>query len=171
MNQRFVIAAVVLPILGLLGLIVRAQLHLRQGAQWEVKISGYDPRDLLSGHYLRYQYQFDIEVEPRPDACSPGAALDPACCLCLSPRVGTREPRVQSVLCDAVEGCSSWLYARDVIGEQRYFIPAERATELEAALRERAASLRVAVSADGTLAVDTLLLDGAPWQETLAPRP
>ena len=167
MNQRLLLVAVIFPILGLLALIGRAELNLRSGRPWELKISGYDPRDLLSGHYLRYQYQFDRSFYD--DTCGGGETIDPGCCLCLAPRDGTREPVVQSVQCGAVDSCLSWLRGSDVAGEQRYFIPAERAAELERALREHSASLRVSVTDDGTLAVDTLLLGGVPWQDKLRP--
>ncbi len=166
MNQRLLLVAVLFPILGLLALIGRAELNLRSGRPWELGISGYDPRDLLSGHYLRYQYRFDRSYD---DTCGDGDNLDPACCLCLGPRSGTREPIVRSVQCDAVDSCLSWVRGSDVAGEQRYFIPAERAAELERALPQHSASLRVSITDDGTLAVDTLLLDGVPWQDKLRP--
>lgn len=164
MSQRLLLVAVVFPILGLLALIGRAELNLESGAQWELPISGYDPRDLLSGHYLRYQYQFEWSRVP---TCGSGDVIDPACCLCLQPRPASREPLVRSVRCEALDGCLSWLRGGDVAGEQRYFVPAERAAELEQALRDHDASLRVAITDDGTLAVDTLLLDGVPWQDRL----
>jgi len=162
MNQRLLLVAVLFPILGLMALIGRAELNLRNGRTWELPISGYDPRDLLSGHYLRYQYRF--QWLEGATSCGNGEDIDPDCCLCLQPRPGSREPLVHGVRCEAVEGCLSWLRGRDVAGEQRYFVPAERAAELEHALRDRPASLRVAIGDDATLAVDTLLLDGAPWQ-------
>jgi hypothetical protein len=162
MNQRLLLVAVVFPILGLLALIGRAELNLRNGRGWDLPISGYDPRDLLSGHYLRYQYR--LEWQPDASTCGDGESIDRSCCLCLQPRQGSREPLVSSVRCDAVAGCLSWLRGSDVAGEQRYFIPAERAAELEQALRTRPAALRVSITADATLAVDTLLLDGVPWQ-------
>lgn len=161
-NQRLLLVAVIFPILGLLALIGRAELNLRSGRTWELPISGYDPRDLLSGHYLRYQYR--LEWKQYASSCGDGETIDRSCCLCLEPRPGSREPLVHGVQCGAVEGCLSWLRGSDLVGEQRYFVPAEHATALEQALRDRPASLRVAITDDGTLAVDTLLLDGKPWR-------
>ena len=169
MNQRLLIVAVVFPILGLLALIGRAELNLRNGRSWDLPISGYDPRDLLSGHYLRYQYR--LEWTPGATTCGDEGSVDSDCCLCLQPRSGSREPLVHGVRCEAVDGCLSWLRGSDVAGEQRYFIPAERAAELEAALRERPAAVRVSITDDATLAVDTLLLDGAPWQSDSVGKP
>jgi hypothetical protein len=164
LNRRLLLVAVIFPILGLLALIGRAELNLHSGLPWELKISGYDPRDLLSGHYLRYQYQFEWSRVP---SCGSAETIDPACCLCLQPKPASREPIVRSVRCEAVDGCLSWLRGSDVAGEQRYFVPDARAAELEQALRDHDASLRVSITDDGTLAVDTLLLDGVPWQDQL----
>jgi len=162
MNHRLLLVAVIFPILGLLALIGRAELNLRSGRGWELPISGYDPRDLLSGHYLRYRYQ--LEWRQGASRCGDAGTIDRRCCLCLEPRPGSREPLVHNVQCGAVAGCLSWLRGSDLVGEQRYFVPAEHAAGLEQALRDRPAALRVAITDDGTLAVDTLLLDGAPWR-------
>ncbi|MBK8259728.1 MAG: hypothetical protein IPK80_00035 [Nannocystis sp.] len=77
-------------------------------------------------------------------------------------------PRFHNVRCDEVAGCLSWARGGDLIGEQRFFVPAERSKELEDALRSRSARIRASITSDGVVAVDTLLLDGEPWQEALA---
>lgn len=38
----------------------------QQGQEWLIPIRGYDPRDLLRGHYVQYQYDWPV------DAPSPG---------------------------------------------------------------------------------------------------
>jgi len=167
MNHRLLLVAVIAPILGLIALIGRAELNLRGGREWHLPITGYDPRDLLSGHYLRYQYALDWDP---PNGCGSAAdgAIDRDCCVCLSPTDGSREPRFRNVRCDAVSSCLSWTRGRDLTGEQRFFIPAERATALEEAIRSRRATIRASITDEGTVAVDTLLLDGQPWQDALA---
>ena len=52
------IAALVLPLAGL-GL-AWADTHRKaqMGTDWDVPIQGYDPRDLLRGHYITYQYDW-----------------------------------------------------------------------------------------------------------------
>jgi hypothetical protein len=167
MNNRLLLVAVVTPILGLLALIGRAELNLQNGREWHLPITGYDPRDLLSGHYLRYQYALDWQPPDRCGSASDGA-IDGGCCVCLSPTDEGRVPRFHNVRCDEVAGCLSWARGGDLTGEQRFFVPAERAKELEDALRSRSARIRASITSDGVVAVDTLLLDGEPWQEALA---
>ena len=65
--------ALLLPIVAFLGLVGRAELLRASGPVFHVAIAGYDPRDLLQGHYLRYRLQW-----PADGACD-GAT----CCLCL----------------------------------------------------------------------------------------
>jgi len=52
-----------LPLAGL-GWIWSTTRHAAQaGVEWEVPVTGYDPRDLLSGHYIRYAYVWPGQAE------------------------------------------------------------------------------------------------------------
>ncbi|MBL1319894.1 MAG: GDYXXLXY domain-containing protein [Methylophaga sp.] len=44
-----------IPFILLCLLIARAEYHLSVGTQWDTAITGYAPRDLLRGHYLRFR--------------------------------------------------------------------------------------------------------------------
>ncbi|MCA9657656.1 MAG: GDYXXLXY domain-containing protein [Myxococcales bacterium] len=166
MKDRLLVVAVVVPLLGLLALIGRAEFNLQDGRPWLLPIRGYDPRDLISGHYLRFTY----DLHPQPSTCgappgdfAPADALDASCCLCLQPP--SEWPEIRQLTCEeaASAGCMSWIRSADVIGEQRYFIPEGRGAELEQAIRERNAAMRVRVTDDGTLAIEQLYFDGEPW--------
>jgi hypothetical protein len=47
-----------LPLIGLGGLWGWTHDRAQQGTIWEVPVTGYDPADLLRGHYIRYRYQW-----------------------------------------------------------------------------------------------------------------
>ena len=51
-------AALVLPLLGLAGTWIFTHVRAQQGTEWDVPIAGYDPRDLLRGHYVIYTYDW-----------------------------------------------------------------------------------------------------------------
>jgi len=53
-----VLALVAWPLLGLAGLWGWTELRSREGTEWLVPVSGYDPRDLLRGHYVQFQYDW-----------------------------------------------------------------------------------------------------------------
>lgn len=168
---RLTRVAVIIPLLGLLALIGRAEVAVRSGPTWQIAIEGYDPRDLLHGRYLRYRYRFNWQG---PDTCGEPAGEeasrkpDRQCCLCLSRdnREGI-DPPVSQVWCDDVDQCDGWLRAESVAGGQRYFVPEDRARELEDALRERDAALELTCGPNGEPAIRDLLLDGRPWRDVV----
>ncbi|MBK9431920.1 MAG: GDYXXLXY domain-containing protein [Sphingomonadales bacterium] len=50
--------ALALPVLGLAGSWALSHRQAQQGTDWEVPVAGYDPRDLLRGHYIRFRYEW-----------------------------------------------------------------------------------------------------------------
>jgi hypothetical protein len=50
--------ALVLPLLGLAATWGFTHVRAQQGTEWDVPIGGYDPRDLLRGHYVVYSYDW-----------------------------------------------------------------------------------------------------------------
>lgn len=60
------LAALVLPLVGLSGLWLITDRGSRDGTEWDVPIQGYDPRDLLQGHYVQFQYDWPGLRTPEP---------------------------------------------------------------------------------------------------------
>jgi hypothetical protein len=58
-------AALVLPLLGLSATWIFTHVRAQQGTEWDVPIAGYDPRDLLRGHYVIYTYDWPGVAEDR----------------------------------------------------------------------------------------------------------
>lgn len=50
--------ALVLPLLGLAATWTFTHVRAQQGTEWDVPIAGYDPRDLLRGHYVIFSYDW-----------------------------------------------------------------------------------------------------------------
>jgi hypothetical protein len=74
------LAAFALPLAGLAALWGWSDQLSRQGTDWLVPIEGYDPRDLLRGHYVQFSYDWPMP-EPMPasfggpsELCLHGAA-------------------------------------------------------------------------------------------------
>jgi hypothetical protein len=78
------LAAAVVPVLGLAALWAQSHHAFHQGTEWEVPIAGYDPRDLLRGHYVEFNYDWPGVAEFRDT---------PPQMLCLEGRA----PRVERV--------------------------------------------------------------------------
>ena len=69
---RIVAAAVVLAA-GLVTLVVREGVARAQGQEARLAMQGYDPRALLTGHYVQFQLRHDLPPGAR---CPPGASAD-----------------------------------------------------------------------------------------------
>jgi hypothetical protein len=170
--------AALLPLFGLSAMVLRAELAVRRGSTIRVAIRGYDPRDLLHGQYLRYQFDFDWASGDTCDETTIGDAspsdrsavladtrLVPGCCLCLMQHPGSTYPKVRQVPCaDPRKHCTGWLRSADVQPPLRYFIPEASAAHLENALAKHQASVEIVTSRAGDLVVGSLLLDGRPWR-------
>lgn len=57
MNLATCLALTGLPLIGLGAIWRMTAYRAAQGEEWLVPVTGYDPRDLLKGHYVQFQYQ------------------------------------------------------------------------------------------------------------------
>lgn len=55
-------AALLLPIMALAYSWIATYRLAQQGQEWLIPIRGYDPRDLLRGHYIQYQYDWPVDA-------------------------------------------------------------------------------------------------------------
>lgn len=127
MNARFTSMAVLLPILALAVGIARSEHHLSNEQTWRLAVEGYDPRDMLRGRYLRYRLKRD-PADP-PGNCSDD---DRDCCLCLTSAGEGKAAHTRRLTCDAARAqCDAVLPTRYLRSMRRYYVPEDRARELE----------------------------------------
>lgn len=77
MNKRLLAVTLTLPWLCLLGWVLFLTASANSGKQITLPVTGYDPRDLLSGRYIAYQIdwdkadctQFDKGICPKEEFC------------------------------------------------------------------------------------------------------
>jgi uncharacterized membrane-anchored protein len=163
MSRRVTLVAVVLPLLAIVLGIVRAELFLGRSRDFVFEIGGYDPRDLLRGHYL--QFSLRVWSLPEREACvdqPPGT-----CCLCLTHAEPNQVSKVESATCATARAECDGVLPIDVLKRSyRYYVPEERATKIEwlvgAAMQRRAAQAVIAVDAGGVARVRELRIDGQP---------
>lgn len=65
-----IVAAAALLSLALVGLVVREGMARAEGQEVVLPITGYDPRSLLTGHYVQFQLRSEL---PSGTPCPPGA--------------------------------------------------------------------------------------------------
>jgi uncharacterized membrane-anchored protein len=160
MSRKFVIVALALPLLAIGLGIVRAELFMSSAREFVFEIAGYDPRDLLRGHYL----QFRLQVEPLPvrEACDDARG---DCCLCLTRVEADAVPYAERATCATARAeCDGALHTRYLREPQRYYVPEARAHALEqrliAAMAHRRAHAVLALDQKGEARVRELRVDG-----------
>jgi hypothetical protein len=176
MSRAFIIAVIVslaLPVLSLAGLIGQQEWVLANARILSVPLTGFDPRDLLRGHYIRAQMDWDWETAPTVEEYQ---VVDGAVCVLEE----TPKPRVR-FLPDWKAGDRTKDDCRLVIagharpgarfaptaldngdGGIQFYVPEARASDLETLMRERPGSLTadLAVRADGAAAIRALRVEG-----------
>ncbi len=158
MGRSSIIVALVLPLVGLVGTIVKSEVAVRSGAEFRFLIEGYDPRDLLRGQYLQFQVRENWGDEV--DSCGE----DSECCACLRSSGSKRPPSFHRATCETARAeCEHFISIDQLEALRRYYIPEERARELEKRLRkaarEEAAVIVVSVSKNGRASIKDLLID------------
>lgn len=174
-----VIIALLLPILVLGGMTFKAVADLKTGERWQIKIAGYDPRHILQGRYLTYQYVWNLasktQSETQSDALCP--VEGGACCACLQTGAdGRKDPRVSFHACtdEALPRCEGMIRGHDEwggfsFGKNQYFIPERHAAALEKILQDgkHQAYMEISIPRPGHAVLADLLIDGKSWRAFL----
>ncbi|MEQ8411835.1 MAG: GDYXXLXY domain-containing protein [Erythrobacter sp.] len=138
------LAAMLLPLAGLAGLWAWSDRVSRQGTEWEVPVAGYDPRDLLRGHYVEFTYDWPIREEAQA-VDGPPLFRPPRQALCLS---GNPPEIAQAVPFDpgdqaAFEACAhpliadlSGIYGPAGLRTGRLYLDQYKAAMIQAQLRD-----------------------------------
>ncbi len=187
-QHRLKLAAVMLllPLLALGGIILKNERDIASAKTWRVKITGYDPRDLLYGHYL--SFRFDWSISPEQGVCAAGES----CCLCLDARRESTTPLTSVKSCAAATHCATALSlpnratclngaqscakndaSFDPEGAQRYFVPEAAAAQLNTLLASRRYNLSVdfKVAPSGEHVFGDLYIDDVEWRDYLRANP
>jgi hypothetical protein len=171
------VAALVLPVAVLAAMVGQQEYLLSVAQIVSVPLRGFDPRDLLRGHYIFAQLDWDWDSNPILDPNGNSGGL----CLLAT---DVSKPRVRFVSGwtngDKIEGdCRLMIAGRASSGNRianftpdslsagfngglKVFVSEERGTALNDTLRQRPGALTIdlAVRADGSAAIKALRLDG-----------
>jgi len=135
-----------LPLAGLAVLWAQSEQLSRQGTDWEVPIQGYDPRDLLRGHYVEFRYDWPIREEELEEEDEPIRVSWSSNYLCLigDPPMIVEVIRFDSPTDPGFDQCEHKLsvqpgsvYGYSSLERGRLYVGQDRALELEEGLRDR----------------------------------
>ena len=150
-GRALFIAALVLPLVGLGASWAITQNRAQQGTEWDVPIRGYDPRDLLRGHYITFQYDW-------PGLTREGdgfAYIDTLCIKGTAPAIAnTSQPtdgHAPPSDCAAIAKASRWDEGGNGLGRGIFYVPQAKAAAYERTLRDpkQQGVMRVRIRDDG----------------------
>lgn len=154
------VALLALPILAVLAAITKAEVNLSSSDDWRFTVEGFDPRDPLRGHYIR----FSVDIQ-ESDVISQCENHDSDCCYCLTSVGVNAPPRIQRDTCEhARQSCEGAVRIKSIRTLRRYYIPESMRHEIDYRMRDAArlgtAEVIVAVDPSGTARVKQLQING-----------
>jgi len=159
MGRAALLLAVILPVLGLAGLWGWSDHLSRQGTEWDVEIQGYDPRDLLRGHYVEFTYDWPeppSEQETENEGWWSGRSPQLLCLYGTAPTLDRAEEIEEA----AFEACAhparanpASVYGYTSLARGRFYVGQDRALEIEEEMRDRdqRGIVRIRQRDDGTI--------------------
>lgn len=150
MNRRTLLAlALALPLAGLAASWAATHMAPQEGTEWHVPIGGYDPRDLLRGHYVIYTYDW-----PGLEERGAELASEPALCLQGQPPNLARAYVPEGEPCEhVVRASGGWNDPEGGLASGRLYVSQDRAATLQRRLANRTLQgmVSVRVREDGHL--------------------
>lgn len=155
-TKKGVLLALIVPVIALALLVGYKKYTLSIGKEITLPIAAYDPRDLLSGHYLIYTINYGVKGVCK----NTSYGQKKFGYICLSTRnFSYRSPSNCKLLVKGV--CNG---ERFEAGVERYYIPEKEAKKLECLVRSNKASIVLSVLANGKAQVKDLLINGTSWK-------
>lgn len=160
------------PIFVLLGWVLSVQSMISSGIKMELPVRGYDPRDILAGHYLSVEVDFDgfpSECQVKDDDNKSLRWKRRDAFFCASSG---------RIVLERTGGCDTFIkghcwYNRFHSNISRFYVPEKMSRPLEKAVRnkENTPMLRVSIAEDGKAYPLDLILQGMPFKEWLKLHP
>lgn len=157
-NRWTLMLALLLPITVLAANTWFAQQQRTHGDTVVLPIHGFDPRDLLSGHYLTYNIDYGINDET---GCP---ASDIEAVVCLTPEAHVFPSDELPTSCTQFISGSCDHDARFITKLERFYIPEQYAKPLEKYVQNNRGELLISLDGTGNAAIRDLLIDGQPWK-------
>lgn len=192
-NSILILLILLLPTCGLLAAAGYSYQAIQKQPSVVLPITGYDPRDLIRGHYLLFQINWPWRAKD-PVTCTTGPA---DCRLCLNTFDATQPNVIQVALvaaqdtaqsgqCQAVIGSITHYSAPDTRTSGtvtaptvllkntpgRFYVDEHDGPWLDAYFRKHPDDFSVAVKIhNGTIHLQELLIDGRPYRITMLQKP
>ncbi|WP_020395783.1 GDYXXLXY domain-containing protein [Thiolinea disciformis] len=156
------VAALVFPIVVLAGNAWMNHQQREAGKRITFPIEGFDPRDLLSGHYLVFKVNYEIA---QGNSC-PSSDINAKLCLEPEKRVYPEDELPAQCTLYLPGTCNS--DKQFDAGFERFYIPEQKAAQLEQLVQAKRAKLELSIDQYGNASIRDLLIDNKPWKQVLS---
>ncbi|MCB1180293.1 MAG: GDYXXLXY domain-containing protein [Leptospiraceae bacterium] len=148
MKKNLFVISILIPILALFFLTIKKAYTVSSGEKFELNIAGFDPIDLLSGHYVTYRVDYGF------DPCYP----DEVQCICVEKNSFT----TYATECGSFD-CKNFIKGKCIKGRfkanlEKYFIPEDKAEEIDRIVRIGKSRVRFSLDKQGNAIVEDLIL-------------
>lgn len=155
-NKKIFLLTLLLPIVALLFLTVFKAYSLQSGMKFILPISGYDPVDPISGHFVTYRIEYGAGV------CEIHNRKAREGCICLFQK-DADHIYIPGCSVDSLRDCDAFIRGkcrngRFEAGIEKYFIPEENAETIDKTVRKGKSKIRISVKKDGSALVEDLIL-------------
>ena len=134
-TKKSLIIAFVFPILVLMGMVGINEYYIRTSEERVFPIQGYDPRDLLSGHYLLFSVDYGVNCPSLRKKFYTECPIKAHLCLEPEKTLGLSH-KVNKECSLFIKGkCSCWGSNFSAKNDNRYYIPETHAKKLEDLVR------------------------------------
>lgn len=170
------VLAIALAILAPLMMAIHSYRDVTSNPVIKVKITAYDPRDLLYGHYLLFQYDWNWDKKSSTECNSN------KCCLCVEAKEA--DPKVSAMQCSDAKvnpTCAhiikgqSWGQNSFSGPPTQYFVDETKALPLESFFRKESGKkdfhLGLSLPSSGKARIEKLYIDGQPYLEYMDSHP
>lgn len=177
MNNSKLAFALLIPLITLFGIILKTEVDVQQSVKIRVPIAGYDPRDLLKGHYLEFRYKWDFDTYKTTSFFNRKINSYPSMeeALCISEDLR----KVYPISLNATDSnCRFRIAGRLVkgsgenfdflIGIEKFYIPEEHAKFLEKKLGEGKGEAELAINNQSRAVLVDLIFSGVSWGEIVS---
>jgi len=155
MKRWLFLLILIIPVAGLATLVYNYQRIVSSGLTVTFPVRGYDPRDLLSGHYLVYRVDYGAPALE--------CGKEQPACFCIQDAAPT-PPRGKFTNCDKNESCKAFIrgtckHGAFRAGIDRFYLNEKKAVEARVTPGDRVV---VAVGENGTAIVKDFLQGKPP---------
>lgn len=157
-KNKIFIACLILPIASLIILTLLKAYSLQSGIRFILPISGYDPVNPISGHFVTYRVDYGNGICENYNL-----SRDRISCVCLKKEEGANHYFIPNCEKDLIKQCDAYLkgkcsHGRFEAGIEEYFIPEEKADSIDKTVRKGKSKIKISVTKDGKGMVEDLIL-------------